>query len=215
MSPRLAKGMRPVSLAVKQVVYEAGSRIDYVYFPLDCVLSAVSVMQDGGMIEVATVGNEGGVGLPPILQPGISPNRIFAQIAGDAVRVEATVLKAEADRDPELNDLLVRYGLAFFAQVSQSVACNGLHHLEQRCCRWLLMTQDRLQSDDVPLTHEFLGIMLGVRRAGVTEALKLLRAQGLLNYRRGIIRIEDRKGLEAKSCECYEAVNEEYRRLLG
>jgi CRP-like cAMP-binding protein len=211
---RFVETMRRVSLKVEQVLYEAGARIEYVYFPVDCVLSAVSVMQDGTMIEVATVGNEGGVGLPPVLQPGISPNRVFAQIAGDAVRIDAALLKAEADRDPELNDLLVRYGLAFFAQVSRSVACNGLHNLEQRCCRWLLMTHDRLPADEVPLTHEFLGIMLGVRRAGVTEALKSLKAEGLIDYRRGIIRIKNRPGLEARSCECYQAVIEEYKRLL-
>ena len=215
MSRRLRDSTRRVSLEVKHVIYEASAQIDYVYFPIDCIVSAVSVMRNGGMIEVATVGYEGGVGLPPILQPGISPNRVFTQIAGDAVKIEATVLKAEADRDSGLNDLLVRYGLAFFAQVSQSVACNGLHNLEQRCCRWLLMTHDRLPSDDVPLTHEFLGIMLGVRRAGVTEALKSLKNEGLINYRRGVIRIENRKGLEAKCCECYEAVNKEYRRLVG
>jgi CRP-like cAMP-binding protein len=214
-SQRLAASLRPVSLEVRQVVYEADGPVDYVYFPIDCVLSAVSVMQNGDMIEVATVGKEGGVGLPPVLGPGLSPHRIFAQIAGQAMRIDASKLKAEAEKDAVLNDLLARYGLAFFAQVSRSVACNGLHNLEQRCCRWLLMTHDRLPADDLPLTHEFLGFMLGVRRAGVTEVLNSLKAQALIDHRRGVITVQNRKGLEAKSCECYQRVSEEYRRLLG
>jgi len=214
-SERLFKSMQRVSLEPKNVLYEAHGSIKHCYFPIDCMLSAVTVMQDGSAIEVATVGNEGAVGLPTFLGADTSPNRVFVQIAGDALRIESAVLKEEAKRDGPLGDLLARYSVAFLVQVSQSVACNGLHPLEKRCCRWLLMTHDRLPSDEVPLTHEFLAIMLGVRRAGVGEVLQSLKEAGLIRYTRGNITVLDRSGLESKACECYQTVTHEYQRLLG
>ncbi len=212
---RLRKRMQRVTLDVKQVLYEAKGPVEHVYFPIDCVLSAVTVMQDGSMIEVATVGNEGAVGLPPALEAETSPNRVFAQVAGDAWRIGIRTLRDESEREKALAKLLSLYQAAFMMQVSQSVACNGLHTLPQRTCRWLLMTHDRLPGDELPLTHEFLAIMLGVRRAGVTEVLQALQDNGLIRYGRGIIHVLDRRGLESRSCECFENANNEYERLLG
>jgi CRP-like cAMP-binding protein len=215
VTQRLRKRMQRVNLDVRQVLYEAQGPIKYAYFPIDCMLSAVMVMRNGGMIEVATIGLEGAVGLPPALEAESSPNRVFAQIAGEAHRLDVKTLREEAAQDRELAKVLALYQAAFLMQVSQSVACNGLHSVQQRCCRWLLMTHDRLPSDDMPLTHEFLAIMLGVRRAGVSEVLKSLQDEGLIRYGRGKIRVMSRRGLESRSCECYENVKNEYRRLLG
>ena len=212
---RVLKQMEPVSLKANDLIYEFHGPIKHSYFPLDCVLSAVTVMQDGAAIEVATVGNEGAVGLPGFLATEESPHRVFTQIAGDALRITSTVLRDEARRDDKLGDVLARYAAAFLAQVSASVACNGLHPLEKRCSRWLLLTHDRLPTDELPLTHEFLAMMLGVRRAGVSEVLQSLERGGLIRNTRGVIVVADRKGLEAKSCECYRTATDEYYRLLG
>ena len=197
------------------MIYEAQGPVEQAYFPIDCMLSAVTVMSDGSMIEVATIGNEGAVGLPPALEAEISPNRVFTQVAGDAWRIGVRVLRDESEREKALAKLLSRYQAVFMMQVSQSVACNGLHTVHQRTCRWLLMTHDRASADDLPLTHEFLAIMLGVRRAGVSEILRTLQDEGLIRYGRGIIRVLDRRGLESRSCECFKNVNDEYKRLLG
>ena len=178
------------------------------------MLSAIA-LTDGEGIEVGTVGNEGADGITAFIGPAISANRIIAQIPGDALRIEASILATEAKINPTLHDLLFRYHQAFLAQVTQSVACNGLHSLQQRCCRWLLMTHDRVAGDAVPLTHEYLAIMLAVRRPGVTEALAALEHQGLIDTARGMIRIRNRGGLEAAACNCYRIVVKEYARLLG
>jgi hypothetical protein len=178
-------------------------------------LSAVVVMRDGRMIEVATIGNEGMTGMPMPYQGLISPNRMFVQVPGEGLKIETRVLEREARRMPALQHSLARYQVAFQFQTSQSVACNGLHALRERCCRWLLMTHDRAAGDDFKLTHEFLGAMLGVRRPGVTQTLQELKEAGLLTYNRGEIQIIDRKGLEQQSCECYAAVSKEYAKLLG
>lgn len=171
-------------------------------------------MTNGSAIEVATVGKEGMLGHNTANGIRVSINRVFVQIAGESLRMKAQVFQDVVSGSPELRDLINRYNEAFMAQASQSVACNGLHQIEQRCCRWLLMTRDRLHSDEMPLTHEFLGIMLGVRRASVTEVLAPLQADGLLQSRRGIIKILNRDALESRSCECYQAVKREYDRLL-
>ena len=212
---RLLKKMQRVELDVKQVLYEAHGRIEYAYFPINCVLSAVTLMQDGSAIEVATMGKEGAAGAPLFFGGDTSPHRVFTQIAGDTLRIEANVLKDEAKRSKPLQELLYRYVAAFMAQISASVACNGLHPVEKRCCRWLLMTHDRIDSDELALTHEFLAIMLGVRRASVSEVLESLEKEKLIRNTRGVIVVVDRKRLEAKVCECFENVNAEYRRQLG
>ena len=153
--------------------------IDFVYFPTRGAASAVTAMEDGSAIEVATIGNEGVVG-HSILDGGddLSPNDIIMQVKGEALRMDAKILKQEAGKDGPFRRLLLRYNKAFLTQISQSVACNGLHTVQQRCCRWLLITLDRMESNVVPLTHEFLGIMLGVRRSSVTEVLGPLDEKG-------------------------------------
>jgi len=140
---------------------------------------------------------------------------LLVQVPGDALLIEAELAFQEAKNDSSLYNLLLAHHYTFLMQVSQSAACNGLHPVVKRCCRWLLMTHDRIEGDELPLTHEFLSYMLGVRRPGVTEALQALESQGLIDNGRGAIRIVDRKGLEAASCECYRIVAKEYARLLG
>ncbi len=212
---RLQPHLKQVSCHHGQVLYEARSTIETIYFPHNCVLSALAITESGDAIEVGTVGNEGACGFTGFLGPVISPNRTVVQIAGDAERIEASVLAAEMKNNPRLHDLLLRHHQAFLSQVTQSVACNGLHSVLQRCCRWLLMTHDRIDGDDVALTHEFLAMMLAVRRQGVTESIHALEKQGLIANSRAVIHIRNRAGLESASCDCYGIVVEEYKRLLG
>ncbi len=211
---RLLPFLQPVTLALGQILYEARGPIEYAYFPTGAVLSALTVMLDGNAIEVATVGNEGLVGH---YGTGVkrSPHRVIVQVEDGGLRIAARALQVEAARDGPLKELLTSYHVAFMSQVSQSVACNGLHRLVQRCCRWLLMTRDRVGSDDLRLTHEYLALMLGARRASVTEALRPLQAVGVVRSHRGRITILDRAALEARACECYVVVRDEYDRLLG
>jgi CRP-like cAMP-binding protein len=207
--------LRETSLEPKQVLYEPKGRIEEIYFPINCALSAVTVMLDGHAIEVATVGNEGVSGLPALGIVTTSPHRVFAQIGGSAWRVEAVAFNRECKRLPKLGETMTSYQQAFLFQISQCVACNGLHVIVERCCRWLLMTHDRLDGDEVALTHEFLSYMLGVRRPGVTEVLQTLQQQGLIQYGQGKITVLNRGGLEELACECYQCVQEEYQRLLS
>src|SRR5262245_32841066 len=177
---RLLPLLEPVPLRFKQVLYEARAPIDFVYFPTGGVVSAITMMQDGSSIEMATIGKEGVVGLGVCLGVETSPHRMIVQVAGAGQRIAAEALKREVGRDGPIRRVLLLYYTAFLAQVSQAVACNGLHPVQQRCCCWLLMTQDRVESDVLPITHEFLAIMLGVRRASVTEVLRPLQAEGLI-----------------------------------
>jgi CRP-like cAMP-binding protein len=212
---RLLPRLELVPLALKHVLYEARSSIDYAYFPVRGVMSALTVMEDGRAIEVATIGDEGMVGLPLLVGAKTTANRVIVQVPGEALRMAEDVLREEAGRDGPLRRVLVLYHTAFLAQVSQAVACNGLHSVHQRCCRWLLMTQDRAHSDVFPMTHEFLAEMLGVRRSSVSEVLEPLKEQGLIRYSRGKLTVLDREGLKAGSCECYRTINEEFGRLFG
>ena len=212
---RLIARMRPVKLEFRQVLYRTGATIDSVYFPNSGTASAITIMENGSAIEVATIGKEGLVGLNALLADRTSPNEVIVQIAGDGMRMDVDVLEEEAGSDTPLRRMLLLYQTAFLTQVSYSVACNGLHSVQQRCCRWLLMTHDRVDTDEVPLTHEFLGIMLGVRRASVTAVLGPLHEQGLVRNGRGTIAIVDRSGLEILACECYRKVKDEFDRLLG
>jgi CRP-like cAMP-binding protein len=173
-------------------------------------------MEDGSAIEVATIGNEGVIGHSIFDgDDETSPHEVFIQVAGDALRMDIAVFKQECARGGPFGELLLRYNKAFLTQISQSVACNGLHSVQQRCCRWLLITRDRMETDVMPLTHEFLGVMLGVRRSTVTEVLGPLHDQGLISNSRGMITILDRAGLETLCCECYRKVKDEFDRLLG
>jgi CRP-like cAMP-binding protein len=211
---RLLPLLEPVELEADSMLYEARGPIDYAYFPSGSVLSALTVMRDGNAIEVATVGGEGLVGYYGF-GGKTSPHKVIAQVDGQALRIASRALYEAAVADGPLKELLLAYHVAFMAQVSQSVACNGLHRLEQRCCRWLLMSRDRVSSNDIRLTHEFLAMMLGARRASVTDALQPLQEAGLIRCERGLIVILDGAELEARLCECYSVVRDEYRRLLG
>jgi CRP-like cAMP-binding protein len=212
---QLVPSLELVSLTLKQMLYQPNSAIPYVYFPLNAVASLVTVMQDGQSVEVATIGNEGVVGVPVFLGAETISGEAFTQIPGEAMRMRAEVFRDEAIRTGPLQDLMLRYTQTLFTQIAQSVACNRLHSIEQRCARWLLMSQDRVRADQFPLTQEFISQMLGVRRAGVSEVASQLQKIGLIQYNRGIITILNRQGLEEVSCECYAVIKQEYNRLLG
>ena len=212
---RLLPNLHLIPLETKTIFNEPHSPILYVYFPIRGVISSVTLMEDGSSIEVATIGNEGMAGISAFLSDEDSENRVIVQVPGEAMRMRAKDLQAETARDGPLRRLLVRYNSAFMKQVSQAVACNGLHNVQQRCCRWILMTHDRAVADEFLLTHEFLSQMLGVRRVSVTEVLKPLQDGGLIRNHRGRITVLDRSGLEATACECYRSVREVFHRLLG
>ena len=212
---RLVANMETVSLKFKQSVYEPNEPIEYVYFVKNGVISLLNVMEDGREVEVATVGNEGMVGLPVFLGADKIPGRAFSQIPGDARRMKANVFKDIVSPGSPLHDLLQRYTQALFNQIAQAAACNSLHSVEERMCRWLLMTQDRVEEDEFPLTQEFLSQMLGVRRPTVSMTASILQKAGLIRYSRGDITILDREGLEASSCECYGIIKVDFERLFN
>ena len=174
-----------------------------------------STMRKGTSVEVGTAGNEGMVGLPIVFGDQQSPMNVYMQVPGRGLRLKASTLSGELNRNTRLRTALLHYAHAFFNQVAQSAACAHLHSLEQRCCRWLLMTHDRMPTDEFQLTHEFLAMMLGVRRAGVTVALGALQRAGLIRHARARTAILDRPGLERLSCECYQVTRSEFDRLLG
>ena len=205
-----------VSLAVKDVIYRPNQPIRHVLFPSTGVFSLLSVGdEEDALIEVGTVGNEGFVGLPVFLGADSTAGMSIAQIPGQSWRIEAGAFREAVARDRELAAILNRYTLALFTQIAQASFCNRMHPMGQRCARWMLMTHDRTGGPVFPVTHEFLAQMLGVRRATVTEAVGELQEQGLVTYARGVMRIVDRAGLEAASCECYRIIREEHRRLTG
>jgi CRP-like cAMP-binding protein len=207
--------MRLTTLGLKHVLYQPRAALDFAYFPSQGVVSLLTVMEDGAGIELATIGNEGMVGLPILMGIAESPSRAVVQVSTSGLRMRADRLKTETSRDTPLRRLLLLYSGSFLFQISQAVACNGLHSVQQRCCRWLLMTHDRVEADEFSMTHEFLAQMLGVRRASITEVLRPLQEDGLIRYRRGRMVVLDREGLEEASCECYQLVVQEYHRLLG
>jgi CRP-like cAMP-binding protein len=212
---RLLPLLQPVVLHFNENLYETGATIDHAYFPNSGCLSALAVMKNGDCIEVATIGNEGMMGLTVAIGAETSPNKVIVQVAGDGLRMKAKDFKREFEQDSPFRQLLFRYHSAFLIHVSYSAACNGLHPVQQRCCRWLLMTHDRVHTDEIRLTHEFLSYMLGVRRPTVTEVLQPLQDAGLIGNTRGTIKILDRAGLEEACCECYQNTKDEYERLLG
>jgi CRP-like cAMP-binding protein len=212
---RLAQSMERVSLALKEVVYEAGAPITCVYFPLGGVISLVVTMADGGTVEVATIGKEGMTGIPVFLGSNHSAMKAFSQVPGEAFRLPVDAFKRElAESDGAFRTVAGRYAQAMMNQIAQGVACNHLHSIEERTARWLLMTHDRVGKDEFPLTQEFLSQMLAVRRPSVTIAAGLLEKAALITYKRGRITILDRAGLERAACECYAVVRKEYERLL-
>lgn len=212
---RLQPYLEQVSLDFKLELYQPNRPIEYVYFPLEGVCSLLSVTSEGDLIEVATVGNEGMVGLPVFLGVRQIPGVAMCQVTGNALRMRAEDLQTQVSPGTALYDRLHRYTQALFNFISQSALCNRVHSIEQRCCRWLLLTRDRVDTDVFPLTHEFLSQMLGVRRAGVSEVAAKLQHAGFISYRWGKMSIMDRAGLEATSCECYELIKAEFDRLIG
>ena len=205
---RLLPGLSPVTLAFGKVLYEPGQPIREVYFPSECLVSLLTVVEGHLALEVGLVGREGMVGVALALGIDRSPVRALVQGSGPALRMTAAHLLREFRLSPPLRRELYRYTHALMAQISQTAACNRFHVVERRLARWLLMTHDRVQSDQFHMTHEFLGHMLGVRRVGVTRAAQALQKQGLIRYSRGDIAMLDRKGLESAACECYKVVGE-------
>lgn len=212
---RLLSLMDRVNLPRGQVVIEPEAAIPYVYFPVGALISLVSTMEDGKTCESGVIGVEGMAGLPVLLGGGTTPMRSVVQIEGGAYRLRAELAKQEFDRGGALQGVLHLYMHALFVAFSQSAACNRLHPLEGRLARWLLIAGDGVWSNSLPLTHEYLAIMLGTRRAGITEACVLLREKGAIDYTRGRIQLTSRESLEDIACECYEIVRKEFDRVLG
>lgn len=205
--------LTPSFLEIKTVLFEPGQVIEHVYFPLNGVISLVTPLDDGAIVEVATVGNEGIVGVPLVLGGSLAV-RAISQVAGWVLRMEATAFDECIQAEPAVRNLLNDYLQALFGQVAQAAACNRLHTNEERLSRWLLMSHDRVGVDQFLITHEFLGQMLGSRRATVTLSAGILQAAGLIKYRRGVVSITDRSGLEAVACECYAVIKEELESVL-
>jgi CRP-like cAMP-binding protein len=212
---RLRPHLSQVVFDYRKSLYEASRPIEHIYFPVDGLASLVITTADGASAEIGTIGSEGMVGLPVCLGDSVAPSSVYVQVPGTALRMDARIFRGELERSPALHLIMLRYAHAFFNQVAQSAACIHLHKVEQRCCRWLLMTRDRMPADDFLLTHEFLGMMLGVRRTTVTEVMGSLQKAGLIRYRRGHVTILDHEALRRRACECYDISRLEFDRLLG
>jgi CRP-like cAMP-binding protein len=210
----LAARLTPVTLDKGALLYDPGDMIDTVYFPDDCVISLMTLMESGAAIESATIGREGALGLMSAVSPRQSLSRAIVQVPGRARRIGAPHLHRAWEQSALIRDLVDRHNEALFSHAIHSVACNALHSVEARFCRWLLSCHDRIDSNTVSLTQEFLADMLGVQRTTVTVVARALQAAGLIRYRRGVVDILDRPGLEAIACECYGAVRRNYERLL-
>jgi CRP-like cAMP-binding protein len=211
---RLVPHLEPVRLMHGQILWQPNEPIKSVYFPQTCVASLVVPLHEEPPVEAATVGWEGLVGMPVVLGAESTMMQALIQIPGEALRLTTAVLHEAIAEGPAVLKVLLRYGHALQEQISQSVACNARHSIDERCARWLLLTHDRVGGADFPLTQEFLARMLGVRRASVTTAAGMLQAAGMIHYTRGHIRVLDRQRLEAASCECYQIVQARYDRLL-
>jgi CRP-like cAMP-binding protein len=212
---RLHPHLQRIPLDYRQSLYRAHKPIEFVYFIETGVGSLVNTMANGAAAEVGTIGNEGVVGLPLVLGDDRAPTSVYVQVPGVGLRMKATRFSEELARSASMRSVMLRYTHAFFNQVAQSAACNQFHSLQQRCCRWLLMTHDRMQSDEFLLTQEFLAMMLGVQRTGVSAAAGALQRAGLIRYKRGNVTILDRRALQERSCECYGVSKREFDRLLG
>jgi CRP-like cAMP-binding protein len=212
---RLLPQLEPVQLPLGRALYESGSPQGYVYFPTTSIVSLLYVMQDESSAEIAVVGNEGVVGIALFMGGDTTPSRAVVQSKGYAYRLKARHLKAEFERAGPLQHLLLRYTQALITQMVQTAVCNRHHEIEQQLCRWLLLSLDRLPSNELTMTQELVANMLGVRREGVTAAAGKLQAQGLIQYSRGKITVPDRAKLEARVCECYAVVKRESDRLLA
>lgn len=211
---RWLPNVEPVELHLGQVLYESGAAMSHVYFPTDAIVSLLYVLENGASAEIAVVGFEGLVGISIFMGGGSTPSRAVVQSAGFGYRLRADVIKQEFERSGPVMHLLLRYTQALITQMAQTAVCNRHHSLDKQLCRWLLLSLDCLQSNQLVMTQELIANMLGVRREGVTEAALKLQKAGLISYARGHINVLDRAGLEGRTCECYQVVKKEYARLL-
>jgi CRP-like cAMP-binding protein len=211
---RMAPNLELVPMPLGKVLYESGEELRHVFFPTDCIVSLLYVMENGASAEIAVIGNEGIVGLALFMGGETMPNRAVVQSAGYAYRLSSSLVKQEFGLNGPLLRLLLRYTQALITQMAQTAVCNRHHSLDQQLCRWLLLSLDRLNSDQLVMTQELIANMLGVRREGVTEAAGNLQEAGLIEYRRGHITVLNREGLERRVCECYQVVKTEFDRLL-
>ena len=211
---RLCPHLEPVAMSLGQVLYEPGVQLQHVYFPTTAIVSLLYVMSDGVSAEIAVVGKDGIVGISLFMGGETTPGRAVVQSAGHAYRLKGQLLKDEFYRAGPMNRLLLRYTQSLLTQIAQTVVCSRHHSLDQQFCRWLLLTLDRLPSNELVMTQELIANMLGVRRQGVAEAAARMERAGLITYNRGHIRVIDRTGLEARACECYAVVRKESDRLL-
>jgi CRP-like cAMP-binding protein len=211
---RIEPHLELVPMRLGDVLYEPGVQLRYVYFPTSSIVSLLYVMEDGASAEIAIVGNEGILGISLFMGGETTPSRAVVQSAGHGYRLKAQLLKDEFGRFGLMMHLLLRYTQALITQMSQTAVCNRHHSIDQQLCRWLLLSLDRLSSNELSMTQELIANMLGVRREGVTEAAGKLQDAGLIRYRRGKITVLDRPGLEARCCECYQVVKSEFDRLL-
>ena len=203
-----------VPMALGQVLHESGVPMHHAYFPTTCIVSMLYVMEDGASAEIAVIGNEGVVGVSLFMGGGTTTSRAVVQSAGHAYRLKGQLLRDEFARAGPLQSRLLRYSQALLTQIAQTAVCNRHHSLDQQFCRWLLLSLDRLSSNELTMTQELIANMLGVRREGVTEAAGNVQKAGLIKYTRGHIHVLDRAGLEARACECYAVVKKEFDRLL-
>jgi CRP-like cAMP-binding protein len=211
---RLLPHLELVPMPLGEVLYESGGRLQHVYFPTTCIVSLLYVLENGASAEIAVVGNEGILGISLFMGGDTTPSRAIVQSAGFGYRLKAQMLKREFSRAGPMLRLLLRYTQALITQMTQTAVCNRHHSVEQQLCRWLLLSLDRLPTDEVSMTQELIANMLGVRREGVTEAAGKLQRAGLIRYSRGRIEVLDRAGLELAVCECYAVVKREFDRLL-
>lgn len=210
----LSAHLELVAMPLGHVLHESSASMHHVYFPTTCIVSRLYVMEDGSSAEIAIVGNDGVIGIALFLGGDTMPNRALVQSAGHAYKIECKVLQAQFHHSGEMLQLLLRYTQALMTQMAQTAVCNRHHSLDQQLCRWLLLSLDRLTTNEIVMTQELIANMLGVRREGVTEAAGHLQDAGLIKYSRGHIVVLDRAGLEARVCECYGVVKKEYARLL-
>jgi CRP-like cAMP-binding protein len=212
---RLLSDLEQIPLELGLALYESGGPQEYVYFPTTSIVSLLYVMQDGSSAEIAVVGNDGVVGIALFMGGESTPSRAVVQSAGHAYRLKGNLLKAEFERGGPVQYLLLRYTQTLITQMAQTAVCNRHHAVEQQLCRWLLLSLDRLPSNELTMTQTLIANMLGVRREGVTEAAGKLQAEGLIQYSRGKITVLDRPKLEERVCECYAVVKRESDRLLS
>ncbi len=211
---RISPHLELIPMPLGEVLYEPGIKLHYVYFPTTSIVSLLYVMEDGASAEIAIVGNEGMLGISLFMGGDTTPSNAVVQSAGHGFRLKAQLLKDEFGRFGPTMELLLRYTQALITQMAQTAVCNRHHSVDQQLCRWLLLSLDRLASNELTMTQELIANMLGVRREGVTEAAGKLQADGLIRYQRGKITVLDRPRLEARSCECYQVVKTEFDRLL-